>query len=158
MAPAFRFLLMLLVWLVITGGARDAWLPGLLVAAAAAALGLRLLPPHRPLLRWAQVPLVALQFVRGSLAGGIDVARRALHPRGQVRPGWIRQPLGLPPGPGRKAFTDMISLMPGTLPAGDDGEVLLVHCIDGGQEMAQVIAGQERAFGRALGLREPPGG
>lgn len=151
MAFLFRFLLLLLAWLVLTGGSAHGWPAGVLAAAAAAWLSVRLLPPRPKRLRALPMLRLLADFVRGSLVGGFDVASRALHPRLRIHPGWVRHPLHLPPGAGRKTFGDMISLMPGTLPAGEVGPDMLVHCLDARGGAPGQIARSEQDFERVLG-------
>lgn len=151
MPLALRSLLLLLAWLVLTGGERSAWVPGLLAAVAAAALSLRLVPARRRPLRLPALLRLAAHFVRGSLVGGFDVARRALHPRLPVHPGWIHHRSALPAGPARLAFGDLVSLMPGSLAAGDAGDAMLVHCLDDRLPVAADLARSEAAFRRVLG-------
>lgn len=73
----------------------------------------------------------AVFFFHGSLAGGVDVARRALSPRLplDVQRHW--HPLGLPAGPPRAVLVGTISLLPGTLSVRLHDERLLVHSIAG---------------------------
>ena len=53
-------------------------------------------------------------FLRESLRGGWDVARRALSPALPMSPALVRFLLRLPPGSARWLFCNTISLLPGT--------------------------------------------
>jgi multicomponent Na+:H+ antiporter subunit E len=86
-----------------------------------------------------------------SIVAGIDVARRALDPRLPLRPGFVSYPVCFPPGPARNAFTSLTSLLPGTVPAGDDGEHLVYHCLDVDQPVVAQLAAEETALSRAVG-------
>src|SRR5690606_30734280 len=90
-------------------------------------------------------PLAALfpRFAWQSLIGGIDVARRAFHPRLPIRPGRLRIAVELPEG-GRVALGGELSLMPGTLAAGCDGDHLLVHVLDLDQDIESAVREEER--------------
>lgn len=123
-----RAILFSAIWVVLTGGAPDALAFGLPTLAAAVVISLRLLPPVGTLHLLRALAMVP-GFLLGSLAGGLDVARRAFSPRLVLRPGWVihRTRLG---GGGRVALGGELSLMPGTLAAGCDKGRLLVHLLD----------------------------
>jgi len=135
----------LMVWIALIG-----WKPldlavGMLTAAAAAWLSLHLQPPQN---RTGRVTLVALlrlagHFLRQSVVAGLDVARRAFDPRMPLQPGFVPFALSFPPGPARNVFASWTSLMPGTVPVADDGEVLLYHCLDVGQPIAEQLGVEE---------------
>ncbi|WP_205960563.1 Na+/H+ antiporter subunit E [Ramlibacter rhizophilus] len=146
-----RFLLMLALWLVLTQAEPGAWFMGLLAAALAAGLSMRILPPAPSAVSARRAVRLAGHFLSGSLRGGIDVARRAFDPRMPLRPGWIRHGLDLPPGPGRKLLGDLLTLMPGSMAAGDDGRSLLVHCLDTRQPVGSDIRALERLLRQTLG-------
>jgi len=126
-------------------------LVGLAVAAAATAASLRLLPParHRP--RVERVPAFVLRFAWQSVVGGWDVARRAFDPHLTIRPGFVRYPVGFPPGPARNVFTVVTGLVPGTVPADEDGESVTYHCLDVSQPVAAQLAAEEAALARLFG-------
>lgn len=150
MAILKRFIIMAGLWLVLTSGDAGGWLVGAAACTAAALLSARLLPPGRNALSIGGFLSLLPDFARGSVAGGFDVARRALDPRLPVRPGWIRHPLHLPPGASRMVLGDILSLMPGTLAAGEARSDLLVHCLDTRQPVARDIELRERILQRAL--------
>lgn len=146
-ALAKRTMLFTAIWFALTGAAPDALVFGLPAIAAAVWLSLRLLPPVGP---WRLLKVLALLpgFLAGSLAGGIDVARRAFSPRPALHPGWVRYPTGLKGG-ARVVLGGELSLMPGTLVAGHDEGRLLVHVLDLRTDFAQEIAREE---GRIAGV------
>jgi len=149
---AVRTLLFFGFWLMISGGAPADLPVGVAAAAAAAAVSLRLLPAGASRLRLGAIAALALKFLRQSIVSGTDVAWRALHPRLQLRPGFIAYPLHLPLGGGRSAFCALSSLLPGTLPTGtDESDALLVHCLDTTQPVAANLAAEENLFMRVLG-------
>jgi multicomponent Na+:H+ antiporter subunit E len=138
-------------WLAISGW-KAADLPvGLAAIAGATWTSLALLPPQGARVRFGALIALAVSFVRGSVAGGFDVARRALRPDLDLRPGLVTAPLRLPPGNARNAFSALASLMPGTLPVGMDEDSLLVHGLDVAQPIAEDLAREETLFMRALG-------
>ena len=125
---------------------------GAVAAASAAWASLRLFAPTPGDLRLSMLARLALRFPYHSLVAGMDVARRALDPRLPLRCGFILYPAALPPGPKRQAFTSVMSLLPGTVPAGanEEGE-LLIHCLDVGQPVAAQLAAEEALFARVFG-------
>ncbi len=140
-----RFGIFSLIWLVLTSGDTAAVFPGALAALGATWLAHRLARVgNRPL---RLLPLLGLfpSFLWRSLDGGIDVALRALDPRLPLQPGWIRYRTVLPQGLARVALGSELSLMPGTLSAGCDGDDMLIHCLDVRDDvMTAIIAGEKR--------------
>ncbi len=138
-------------WLAISGW-KAADLPvGLLTAAAATWSSLKLLPAKRLQFRLVPALAVASSFFRGSVVSGVDVARRALRPQLDLRPGFVTAPLRLPTGDARNAFSSLSSLMPGTLPVGMNEGSLLIHGLDVSQPIAKDLAREEALFIRAFG-------
>ncbi len=126
---------------------------GLAAAAAATWISLRLLPPEGGRVRLGALMLQGPHFLWESVRGGIDVARRALAPRMTLEPGFVTSPTRLPRGLARNTFSTVASLMPGTLPAGEDGESLVVHALDVSQPVAEQLGAEEQRFGPALSAR-----
>ena len=125
------------LWVVLTGGAADTWLVGAasVIAATAASQGLW----HRRTGWWSPLALLrfSLYFLRESLRGGVDVARRALHPAMPLQPGLVVLRSRLPSGPAEVFLINTLSLMPGTLGVELRGTVLTLHALD---ERAPVVA------------------
>jgi multicomponent Na+:H+ antiporter subunit E len=142
----------LLVWLVAIGAGTSDLAVGLMAAAAATWTSLRLLPAKPGRIRPVALAGLLLRFLGQSAVAGADVAWRALDPSLPLRPGFVRCPIRIAPGPGRSAFRAFSSLLPGTLPVGpDDGGTLLVHCLDVGQPVPGQMAEAETRFLRASG-------
>lgn len=128
-------------------------LVGLFLAAGGAGLGAWLAPgesyPWRPmrLLRF------FAWFVRESLRGGLDVARRALHPRLPVAPCLLEYRIALPAGMPRTVMMSVLSLLPGTLSADlyKDGR-LSVHALT--PEALAGVAELERRVAHLFSLAE----
>ena len=122
---------------------------GLLAAAAATWVSLRLSPPTPGRLRFGALARFALHFVWQSVVAGVDVARRAFDPRLPLKPGYLAYPVRLPPGPARSTFGAVTSLMPGTLPVGTDvNGALVYHCLDMDQPVAANLARDEALLTR----------
>jgi multicomponent Na+:H+ antiporter subunit E len=125
---------------------------GLLAAAAATWVSLRLLPPARKGLRFGALARFAVHFLRQSMVAGVDVARRAFDPRLPLNPGYLAYPVRLAPGTGRAAFGAVTSLMPGTLPVGTAADgALIYHCLDVDQPVAAGLARDEALLARVRG-------
>src|SRR5262245_22391441 len=139
------------LWLVLAG-ADLADLPAAALAVVAATwVSLRLLPPSSSRVSLIALARLVVRFLYQSVVAGLDVARRALDPRLPLRPGFVTYPVRFPPGPARNAFTTLTSLLPGTVPAGDDDGDLLYHCLDVDQPVVSQLAAEEAALSRALG-------
>jgi multicomponent Na+:H+ antiporter subunit E len=80
----------------------------------------------------------------------MDVARRALDPRLPIRPGFVAYATRLPRGLRRNTFATLTSLLPGTVPAGEQDGHLLYHCLDVEQPIIAELAAEEAALVRAL--------
>jgi len=149
-AAAMRWCSFLALWVVLIGGAAGNLVVGVVTAAVATWVSLRLLPPGSIPLRPMALPGLALRFAWTSVVAGWDIARRALDPRLPVRPGFVVYPVGFARGPVRNLFTTLTSLLPGSVPAGEDGDALLYHCLDVEQPVAAQLAAEEAVLSRAL--------
>jgi multicomponent Na+:H+ antiporter subunit E len=146
-----RFILFLGVWLMIADWKKEDFPIGFVASALALWISLSLLPPTT--IRPHFIPLARfnLRFLSCSIIAGVDVARRALLPRLDLRPGFVAVPFALPPGVTRNAFLIYSSLQPGTLPTSAEGEVLQVHGLDILQPIAASIGADEALFEKAIG-------
>lgn len=140
----------LALWVVLIGLDPLDFAVGVFAAAAATWTSLRLLPPGSHRLRFAALPRLALRFLWQSVVAGVDVARRAFDPRLPLKTGFVVYPTRYPRGPARNAFASLTSLLPGTVPAEDDAQGLLYHCLDVEQPVAEQLAAEEQAVSRAL--------
>ncbi len=69
-------------------------------------------------------------FLGQSLMSGIDVLRRTFAPKPRINPGIIHYTTFLPQGKGRILLANTISLMPGTLSADLQEDLIIVHTLD----------------------------
>ncbi len=129
-------------------------LPAALAAiAAASAASVYLLPPGAMRPSLIAIAGLALRFLKQSIVAGADVAWRALSPSMPLRPGFATYEPRLPQGPARSAFLTLMSLLPGSLPAWQQGDgTITIHCLDVDQPVAAQMAEEERLFIRALGV------
>jgi multicomponent Na+:H+ antiporter subunit E len=145
-----RAVLFLVFWLMIAGY-DPADLPiGVATAALATWASLRLLPPsHVRLRKWALAWFV-LHFLGQSARSGVQVAWLAFRPSMPIRPGLVTYRTNLS-GSTLSAFCALSSLLPGTLPTGNDEQGgVLIHCLDVDQPVAADLAREEALFSRML--------
>jgi multicomponent Na+:H+ antiporter subunit E len=118
------------LWWALTGGNASAWLVGVPVVAAATAASHRLWPAGTGW--WSPIALLRFvaHFLRESVRGGWDVARRALSPSLPLDPGMVEVRCRLAPGPAEVFLVDVVSLLPGTLSVDLDGSALTLHVLD----------------------------
>jgi multicomponent Na+:H+ antiporter subunit E len=138
------------LWLVLAGADPSDLPVGIAAAVAATWTSLRLMPPGGSRPSPVALAGLALRFLYQSIVAGADVARRALDPRLPLHPGFVAYPVGFPPGPARNAFATLTSLLPGTVPAGDEDGKLVYHCLDVDQPVMSQLAAEEAALARAL--------
>jgi multicomponent Na+:H+ antiporter subunit E len=138
-------------WLILYGVKPADLVVGALVAIAASWASLCLLPPGQWRINPVALSKLVLRFPRQSIVAGIDVAWRALGPQMPLRPGFVIYPVRLPAGSARNVFTMLTSLLPGTVPAGDENGQVVCHCLDVDQPVVSQLAAEEAALSRALG-------
>lgn len=126
-AIAGRTLVFALCWWAVTEGDHSSWTVGCVAVLAAVFLSLRLRPPQ-PLHVVAILRFLPL-FLWRSLAGGVDVARRALSPALPLQPKLREFRTTLPAGLPRVVFANVVSLLPGTLCADLRGDLLSLHIL-----------------------------
>jgi multicomponent Na+:H+ antiporter subunit E len=145
-AVALRAALFLVLWFVLAGAEAADLFPGAVATAAATWT----LPPGRSVRSPAAIARLAFRFFYQSVIAGADVARRALDPRLPLRPGFIVYPVRFRPGTARNVFTTLTSLLPGTVPTGEDNGHLVYHCLDVDQPVASQLAAEESALSRTF--------
>lgn len=145
-----RFVFFFVAWLAIANWKDEDLAVGFVASALALWISLSLVPPTAARLRLVRLARLSLRFLGNSIIAGVDVARRALLPRLDLRPGFVVVPMTLPPGGTRNAFLVYESLQPGTSPVGVDGEMLQVHCLDTSQPAAAAVKADEALFKAAV--------
>lgn len=139
------------LWVVLMPSAKPADLGlGALSAIAATWVSLRFMPPAAGCLHFGALAALLPHFMRETVAAGFDVARRAFAPSLPLAPGFVRCPLDFPPGFARNTFATITSLIPGTVPSGEDRDVLIYHCLDTMQPVVEQLWREERLLSRAL--------
>lgn len=121
------------LWWVLAAGTPNSWVVGIPTIVAAAIVLSWLSSSEHP--RWSPAGLLRFipYFIRATVHGGVDVARRALSRRMRLNPGLLRYELRIAPGAARVFFVNTVSLLPGTLSADLREDCLWVHVIDSSQ-------------------------
>lgn len=140
------------LWLIITGADPSSLVLGLPAIGAATWVSLRFAANDpRPMTFWLgwfmRLPRFALFFLRESLLGGIDVAKRALNPT-RLSPGFVVHQPQLQQGAARLFYVNCISLMPGTLSAQLSGREVAIHSLDLEMDNAGALRSLERQVAR----------
>jgi multicomponent Na+:H+ antiporter subunit E len=147
-----RFALFVVLWWVLAEGDSSSWVFGVPFALFATVTSVKLTPEHG----WHVRPLGALgfagYFAYHSVVGGVDVALRALRPSMPINPGFVVCPLRLPTESARVLLANTVSLLPGTLSSGFDGDSLVLHVLDCSMPAAEDVRRVEERIARALGL------
>jgi multicomponent Na+:H+ antiporter subunit E len=149
-SAALRAAWFIYLWLVLAG-ADLGDIPAAAAAVAAATwTSLHLLEPNASRRSPLAIVQLVFLFLYHSVVAGADVARRALDPRLPLCPGFVAYPTRLSPGMRRNVFTTLTSLLPGTVPTGEENGQLVYHCLDVEQPVVTELAAEEAALVRAL--------
>ncbi len=119
-----------LLWYILAAGDPASWLmggPAIVLFSVWRVYPWR--PPTATFRPWGLLTFIPF-FVWRSFAGSCDVAWRALHWRLPIAPTVCHYSFRLPPeGPARVCYVNLLSLLPGTLAATWNGQVLQVHIL-----------------------------
>lgn len=143
-AIAWRFVLFGALWLFLSGADIRGWPFGLAATLAAVWLHLHLAGADPRGLRPLAVVRFIPYFVGLSILSGIDVMKRVLHPALPIDPALIDFPLRIDHEGGRVLLADCVSLLPGTISARLDPEVLLIHTLDKGLPVLATVRDLEK--------------
>lgn len=149
-----RALLIGTLWWALSDGNAQSWWVGAPAVALAVLASVAILPPVP--LAWWQVLRFTPWFLWRSLQGGVDVAWRALDPRLPISPAMVDYRLRLPPGLPRVMLVNIMSLLPGTLSAALDGELLKVHVLDGRGDVVRDLEVLESNVAKMTGVNLAP--
>jgi len=147
-----------LIWWILTDGNIHSWWTGVPAVMLAVWVSIVLGLPVR--MNWyALLKFIPFFFMR-SLLGGADVAWRAFHPMLPVAPDFIEYPLRISPGLPRVLIANIASLLPGTLSAEINQDILIVHVLDCRNDVYPELAEVEQHVARifAINLQAPEGG
>ncbi len=149
-------LVLSVMWGALTGWRAEALLFGLPAIALGAMVSF-LLPPtsgFRLSLRGSMS--FALWFAVQSVRGAVDVALRAFSPDMGLRPCFRIYPLSLPMGAPRITFVNIITLLPGTLSAEINDDVVIVHMLDARIELEPALVDLETRIRALFALPQNP--
>jgi multicomponent Na+:H+ antiporter subunit E len=147
-----RLAIFIVLWWVLSEGDSSSWLFGVPFALMASWASLKLTPERG----WRLRPLGALRFAAffayHSVVGGIDVAVRAMRPSMPIAPGFVTCPVRLTTDSSRVLLADTVSLLPGTLSSGFEGDTLVLHVLDCELPVLEDVRRVEERIASALGL------
>ena len=148
-----RVILLAGIWWVIVQGQSDAWLIGLPAVVLATMASVGLSGHGHPRVSLAGLFGFVSLFLRESVSGGIDVARRTLTPKLNIQPGFRRYRVHLNDPLGRVLLINCISLLPGTLAADFDGDHVDLHMLDSRVNPEPELLRLEQAIASLFGSR-----
>jgi multicomponent Na+:H+ antiporter subunit E len=151
-----RTLWFVLLWLILTDGSLEEPVVALLVIGLATASSFRVWSSTRRQVLYLEALRFIPYFIRQSVGGGWDVARRALHPRLPLAPGLTLFPLRLKHDTGRIFLTLVISLFPGTASVKLEGNMLCVHVLDRHMAIPERLRDLEERVARVYGEKPGP--
>lgn len=153
---AARFVALSILWWALTEG--DTYNLGVglgvVLFATAGSIALQPVTGFRP---W-HLASVLVFFVRESISGGIDVARRAFTPDMPIAPGFTEVALRLPEGPARVYLANLLNITPGTVSVELLPGSLRIHMLDMEMPIEEKVREMEELMARlfALTLKELP--
>jgi multicomponent Na+:H+ antiporter subunit E len=150
-----RSLLLAVLWWALTEGNLRGWYYGVLVIAVATPSSLMLVPPGSWRWKLLELPRFGLFFLRQSVLGGADVARRAFDPRLPVDPAFVEYPLRLQTEPARVFFLNTMSLLPGTVSVELRPDCLRIHVLDRNMPVQETLRELEDRVARLFDLDLP---
>lgn len=153
--------LLFALWMVLAAGDLSSLVIGVPFIAAGVAVA-RLRPAGPIRVRPGGALRFAIVFLGRCFVAGVDVAKRAFGPRGAIHPGFVEHRFAIPEGAPRTLLANVVSLLPGTMSAAVDGDVLRLHVLDTRLDVARDMAALERlvagVFKAASTAVEPTGG
>lgn len=146
-----RFIIIAILWWALTeGDTYNLWVGVLVVIIAT--VGSLALQPVTGIRPW-HIGGVLLFFVRESVSGGIDVARRAFSPKMPIDPGIIEIPLRLPEGPARVFLANLLNITPGTVSVELQPKSLRIHMLDVEMPVEEKIREMEELMARLFNVQ-----
>lgn len=148
-----RTLVLLILWWGLAGDDPNSWWLGVPASLVGAFISVKILPPvFSP--RWRVVPRFLVYFLKHTVGGSLDVARRALHPDLPIDPATFHYPVRLPDGPPRLFFVTVVGLLPGTLCIAREGPGLFIHAVDCGMDVETELQRFEVLVAQMFGVEE----
>lgn len=146
-----RWALLMALWIALMGTGKPADLiVGGIAALLACKVSLWLMPPSPQSISLRQLALFFPHFLWQSVLSGWDVARRALDPKLPLRTGIIQYPVTYPAGFLRNTFASITSLLPGSVPCGENNQHLEYHTLDTSVDVCASLKNEERLLAPVL--------
>jgi multicomponent Na+:H+ antiporter subunit E len=101
-----------------------------------------------PRVAWRYLPGFLVFFLSRMLLGGIDVARRTVGRKADIQPGWVPHQLSASSAFARLLLSAITGLLPGTLAARIDGDIMQVHTLDTRQDWQRDVTSLESHLAR----------
>jgi multicomponent Na+:H+ antiporter subunit E len=152
-----RFLVLFLLWWVISEGDESGLWFGAMAAALVAWFSVRFFPGDDYRIRWRALPGFVVFFLAESVAAGVDVALRLLRPALPIQPGEVTLTTRLPGGAPRGLLANTLSLLPGTLTVSLRGDTLVLHGLDLRTDPEASVRKVEARIASLFGCRLEPG-
>lgn len=149
-----RLLLFAGLWWIIVQGRAEAWLIGVPAVVLATMASIHLSGHGLPRVSLTNLPGFVALFLRQSISGGFDVARRTLRPNLLIQPGFRHYRLHLDHPQGRVLLVNCISLLPGTLSADLEGDQVELHLLDNRIDPEPDLLRLELAVARLFDLKQ----
>lgn len=89
---------------------------------------------HFPSLRWRHLPGFMLFFLQRLVVGGVDVALRTLSKTPAISPAWAEYEFRSQSAEVCLSLSAIVGLLPGTLAAKADKQLMRVHVLDAGRD------------------------
>ncbi|GAB6191404.1 Na+/H+ antiporter subunit E [Desulfocastanea catecholica] len=150
-AVLFRLVLYTVLWWGLSEGRLPNILPALGVIALTTGVSFYCIPPGRWNIRVTELPGFLLFFLVQTFLAGMDVARRAFHPRLPLAPKVITYTLQLPRQSAKIFFVWTVSLLPGTASISLKGNQVLIHVLDKHQAQQEKLQSIEERIAYLFG-------
>lgn len=145
-----RSILFAVIWWVLTNGINTSWWIGVPTVLLSVFVSILLLKPAHFI--WHELLKFIPFFLIRSVIGGTDVAWRAIHPKMPIAPELIEYPMQLPTGLPRVFMASTINLLPGTLSATIEKNIMRVHVLDNQQNYIAEIQAVEQNMARIFDI------
>jgi multicomponent Na+:H+ antiporter subunit E len=150
-----RGLFLAVLWWALSGGRLQSWVIGAPTIVLGVAIGLSFARDRPWRIRFSGLLRFAGFFIWQSFQGGLDVARRAFHPRLPLNPALVHYRLGLPEGAPRILLAYTASLLPGTLSTQLEESTLTLHVLDNDPSVMELLQSLERHVANLFVIPSP---
>lgn len=143
------------LWWVLTSGNSGSWIIGAPVVLLAAYLSMALRSASVFKVSALGLCQYLVFFVVESIRGGVDVARRAFLPGQHVNPHFLSYRTGLPSGLPRDILVNTLSLLPGTITANIEEDLLTLHALAYDMEPLESVKTCEQRVAALFSAAQP---